>query len=73
MKELEGILIYKYVVFPTRNPLDFCYFPDKFGTHLQKEFIYNKIFLIQIVLKLTTEILRVLNIFNCRMSLTFHI
>ena len=48
MTDLEGMFIYKYVVSPTRNYLDFCYFPDKFVTHLEKELIYVKIFLIQI-------------------------
>ena len=48
MKELEGMLIYNICSSPTRNSLGFCYFPYKFGTHLEKKLIYIKISLVQI-------------------------
>ena len=48
MKELEGMLIYNIDSSPTRNCFGFCYFPYKFGAHLEKKLIYIKISSIQI-------------------------
>ena len=48
--ELEGILIYKYMVFLLLiTPLIFVTFLIKFGAYLEKELVYNKISLIQIL------------------------
>ena len=57
---------------PTRNSIDFCYFPWKFGTHLERERIdlHQNFFNVDIVLKLTTGVQKLLNVFNCRMPLT---
>ena len=38
--ELEGMLSTNMWYSPTRNSLDYCYFPKKFGTQLEKELIY---------------------------------
>ena len=40
---------------PTGSSRDFYYFPNKFGTHLEKELIYINFLNLDIVLKLTTE------------------
>ena len=38
--ELDGMLIYEYMIFFYFELLWFCYFPKKIGTHLEKQLIY---------------------------------